>query len=169
MTQSKQGFPVIAVTAVVLGMAAVAVAIWYTVSMFAFDSRRMGGATQAVAGLLRLQRAMGQYRIEAYRDADGDGQGEYPELPALLDAGLVEAEFTAMHGGLQRGGYLYQAVLPGEVDQREVMCVVVALPAEQGWPVMAVDQDGIVRIAPADFTPDPQAPVDPSAWAVWSQ
>jgi len=151
MQRSDRLFVILFAVILVVGTVLVVIGVRVGGERATAQGARMEASAGAARALLQLHYAMERSRIDALRDADEDGEGEWRQV----------------EGGLQRGGYRFHVVLPTAVDDAEQRYAVVALPRQADWPLLAIDPRGDVRIAPPDFTPDGDAPVDPSLWPVW--
>ena len=167
MQRGDKAFVILFAVILVVGTVLVVVGVRAAGAQAAADGARMEATAAAARDLLKLHYAMSRYRIDATRDADGDGIGEYGDLAAVVASPHLAAEdWQQVETGLQHGGYRYRAILPTAIDDAEARFAVVALPRDGAWPVLAIDQRGDVRIAPAGFTPSADAPVDPGEWPV---
>lgn len=170
MPRSDRLFVTLFAVILVVGAIAVAIGVRHAGQQAAADGHRMEATAETARALLQLHYAMGMYRVEALRDVDGDGLGEHGPLDEVASAELLGADvaaWTVVDQDLQRGVYRYHAILPAATDDAEQRYAVVALPGEAGLPVLAIDQEGAVRVAPPDFRPDAGAPVDPGTWQRW--
>lgn len=171
MSRSDRSFVIAFAVILVVGSILVGFGIRSAGIRAAEDGARMQASAEAARGLLQLHYAMNRYRVDAGRDPDHDGQGGFAPLDQIEAAGLLDEDWQPVAseegGGLQRQGYRYRAFLPAEADAAEQRFVVVALPRQRDWPVMAIDQAGDIRLAPPGFVPGEGGQVDPGAWPTW--
>jgi len=132
----------------------------------ALDAR--GDLRRAAIELANLLVAEERYRMEARLDADGDHRGEYAPLGALEAAGLTGTHLRLVDEAVLEGdGYRYRALVPGSPDAAERELVIVAMPGDPERSALAIDAEGALYRSPADFSPDPERPIDPRSWPEW--
>ncbi|MDA3962566.1 MAG: hypothetical protein PF961_17405 [Planctomycetota bacterium] len=159
-------FGIVVVLVLVVAIAGSAFAAMSVLRSFRADGDRMGAITGGVRALLAVHFAQGRYQIAATADEDGDGVGEYGTVEQLYAAGLLENDaLQRVPQGITSDGYLMQA-LPMETDAAEQGFVVVALPADPTWPLLAIDESGAIYQAPAGTVVTATAQINPRAWPV---
>lgn len=104
-----------------------------------------GGEDMGLGALKQLYKAESMARFSVAVDADGDGLGEFCEMPHLIEGKMPFLRKDLGDGNV--GGYWLLVVLPEGPDRREKQWWGIAQPqfASKGWRTFVVDSTGVIH------------------------